>query len=148
MRKIPFIKSDPVTDTLKEVRSHIDVSKAVYVYRNLHKRCFSVKQGGLVRCHTEYMCMKDVKFVVSESGRQRVITEKVKNVHAFVKGMVAETTKDQPFYEDRSYNHCSYNPYRGPSFFINDDPKQEIDETEWLDMAVGESPELLSHPGS
>ena len=63
----------------------------VFVYFNLHKKCWSVKalegeNKGRVVAHTTYIVIKDAKFKVSEAGRQRVLREKKKNVHAGVVG--------------------------------------------------------------
>ncbi len=83
----------PFVETSKEVLSHIDASKRVRVYRNLHKKCVSVKQGGIVRCHATNVVLKDCKFIVSEAGQRRVREEGRKNVHAFVEGYVADALK-------------------------------------------------------
>jgi len=53
-----------------------------YMYRNLHKDLFSVKHRGLVIEHTDNIEMTNVIFKVSEKGRNRVLKEKRKNVHA------------------------------------------------------------------
>ena len=63
----------------------------VFVYFNLHRKLFSVKalegpDKGKVIGHTTYLWLKDVTFKVSEAGRQRVLREKRKNVHAGVVG--------------------------------------------------------------
>lgn len=56
----------------------------IYAYRNLNQKCWSIKYRGLVVAHTPTAFMWDVEFVVNEAGRQRVIREGVKNVHAYV----------------------------------------------------------------
>ena len=66
----------PFCETSTEVLDHIDPEKPVYVYRNLHKNCLSVRQGGIVRCHAENVVLKDCKFIVSEAGQRRVRNEK------------------------------------------------------------------------
>jgi hypothetical protein len=65
----------------------------VFVYFNLHKKCFSVKalegvNKGKVVQHTDNIVLLLPKFKVSEAGRQRVLREKRKNVHAGVVGWV------------------------------------------------------------
>lgn len=55
----------------------------IYVYRNLNQKCWSVKHGGVVIAHTPTAFMWDVEFRVNEAGRQRVLREGVKNVHAY-----------------------------------------------------------------
>lgn len=63
------------------------------VYWNLHKNCWSVrsklKSGRrVVVGHLSDLWMTDVQFVVSEAGRQRVLRERKKNVHAFARGLI------------------------------------------------------------
>ena len=54
-------------------RYKIDHSRKVYVYRNLHKTCWSIKQDGLVKAHCETIQLKDCEFRVGKKGRERVI---------------------------------------------------------------------------
>jgi len=58
----------------------------VFVYRNIHKNCLSVRnvKTGLVMAHVDSITLKNVKFKVSAKGRERVLKEKAKNVHAGV----------------------------------------------------------------
>ena len=60
------------------------------VYYNLHQHCWSVKdkETGHVVAHADTVTLSDCEFVVNEKGRERVIEEKQKNVHAFVRGKV------------------------------------------------------------
>ena len=63
----------------------------VFVYYNLHMKCWSVKalsgdQKGRVVAHAKAVDLQDCQFRVSEAGRQRVLREKRKNVHAGVAG--------------------------------------------------------------
>ena len=63
----------------------------VFVYYNLHKKCWSLKalsgnQKGRVVAHGDAVELKDCEFKVSEAGRQRVLRERQKNVHAGVAG--------------------------------------------------------------
>lgn len=58
----------------------------------------------------------NVKFKVSEAGRQRVIKEKKKNVHAFIEGTWNGLPVDfDPCYESLD-RKISYNPYKGSMF--------------------------------
>ena len=130
-------------------RDTIDFSKPVYVYRNLHHNCFSIRQAGLVQAHTKALIIKDAKYVVNEKGRQRVLHEKKKNVHAFVRGYIstprvlrAEQSKlgknaEWPWYE------VSYNPYKGDSFvafmfdiFGSGKMPVNIASSSWCDMCI------------
>lgn len=85
----------------------LSVDQRVKVYFNLHKKCFSIqdKNTGLVVAHAPSVKMKNVEFKVSEKGRQRVLREKKKNVHAFVVGLFqidVEKACNEPVF---------YNPY-------------------------------------
>jgi hypothetical protein len=65
----------------------------VFVYFNLHKRVFSVKalegkDKGRVIGHRTMLAIDSPVFKVSEAGRQRVVRERRKNVHAGVVGSV------------------------------------------------------------
>lgn len=87
----------------------------VFVYFNLHKKLWSVKalQGpmkGRVIKHTNEIKLVDCEFKVSEAGRQRVIREQRKNVHAGVVGTMFE-------HEIPCSLPVSYNPYRFDKFF-------------------------------
>lgn len=59
----------------------------------------------------------NVRFKVNESGRQRVLREKQKNVHAFV---VADRVEDLATSE--TLRQVSYNPYKNKSFMLDDEP--------------------------
>jgi hypothetical protein len=60
--------------------------------------------------------LRDVKFVVQEGGRRRVLKEKSKNVHAFVRGFIEE---------DRRIvgKSITYNPYKYSTFVCRKDEK-------------------------
>ena len=90
------------------------VGREVFVYRNLHKNCWSLRDVKTRRviAHASSLWLCNAKFKVSEAGRQRVLSEKRKNVHAGVVGIVMH----EP---DRvcGFRRVSYNPYKGPYFF-------------------------------
>ena len=121
----------------------------VDVYRNLHNGMYSIKSReagtrGLVIAHADRVWLNDVQFVVSEAGRARVLREKKKYVHAFVRGTlssffgmvrdvdvdlskVGEWTHMEPNYVDMlglGYNF-TYNPY-AYSTFIDRDKETEL----------------------
>ena len=66
-------------------------SEPMRVYRNLHKKCWSVQQKQKGRwkvvAHAESITLLDCVFRVSEAGRQRVLRESRKNVHAYIQGV-------------------------------------------------------------
>jgi len=124
----PRVKNS--TDVLK----HIDPTKKVRVYRNLHKKCVSVKQGGIVRCHSENVVLKDCKFIVSEAGQRRVRNEKKKNVHAFIEGYVVGASKANELL-DFGWETVYYNPYTTDHWLLSNVPyDQYVDRAEWVDV--------------
>ena len=108
----------------------------VQIYKNLHNGMWSIRctRSKLVIAHASYVVLSDVTFKVSEAGRQRVIREGKKNVHAFAEGIL-ENWAGHP-YKDRiaqtpqltcaiSYTSfdgerfkVGYNPYRFPYFYV------------------------------
>jgi|TARA_R110000765_G_scaffold351300_1_gene441284 hypothetical protein len=92
-------------------RYKIDNTQPVKIYRNLHKGCWSVKQNGLVKAHSDEINLYNCEFLVNENNRQKVIKEKRKNVHAFVKGYIW-TGANQNL--DR---RVCYNPYFKDCFY-------------------------------
>ncbi len=115
-----------------------------FVYRNLNDKCWSVKalegpNKGRVVLHARYVAVsgRDGGFQVSEAGRQRVLQEKRKNVHAGVVGSIywADVVTerydipsdhrhvyDEDYEPDvveaghSAYRSVSYNPYRHSEF--------------------------------
>jgi hypothetical protein len=91
------------------------------VYRNLHKKCLSVRQLGIVKCHTDSIVLHDATFVVNPAGREKVRRERKKNVHAYVKGTVIDARDTDvllPFPWDEVY----YNPYKCDNFESDGQP--------------------------
>lgn len=91
----------------------VDMTKPVLLYKNLHNGKFSLKQNNLVVGHVDCVTLKQVCFIVNERNRQRVIRERQKNVHAFVKGYVVD------FIEQHASAHSlfiTYNPYKFENF--------------------------------
>lgn len=100
----------PFAATQDEIFKYVDRTRPVKVYRNLTRKCYSVQQGGIVRCHVGRIELWECKLKVSESGRQRVLKQKRKNVHAFVEGRVSEC------FSGHYSTRLRYNPYEGSSF--------------------------------
>ena len=101
----------------EDKRYHIDTSRKVFVYKNLHKDCWSIKQDGLVKAHTHDLEMWDCAFHVNAKGRAKVLEEKRKNVHAGVKGYIDEHGVSAIEYPLRA---VTYNPYKYNSFVYKD----------------------------
>jgi hypothetical protein len=108
----------------------------VAAYFNLHKNIFSLQSRekdtyGKVIGHVESVVLKSPKFVVRQAGREKVINDKTKNVHAFVVGYVVEAvnTNTVP-------RAITYNPYKYSSFVVKD-TEEPIDTAEYAVLRLG-----------
>jgi hypothetical protein len=102
-------------NTHDELCQFVDCSRPVQVYFNLHTRLFSVRQDKVV-CHTDYICLSDVEFKVSQRGRERVLREKRKNVHAYVTGHLVSPDVVNKNTVGQAWLNVTYNPYKFKSF--------------------------------
>jgi len=68
----------------------INYDRRVNVYFNLHKRLFSVTQGGIVQFHSDAITILDARFLVGKAGQAKVRATGRKNVHAKVSGYIAD----------------------------------------------------------
>jgi hypothetical protein len=89
----------------------------VEVYRNLHNNTFSVRRDGIVVKHIDNfdtLLLTNAKFAVQPAGRAKVLSERKKNVHAFIRGFVDKDgwKEDLP---PKTYE-VYYNPYKSASF--------------------------------
>lgn len=93
--------------------------QTVEVYRNLHNGLFSVRDARTRRVlgHTRKIVLTGVTFKVSQAGRERVLREQQKNVHAVVQGTLSMLSPPSP---ERGIA-VTYNPYRFASFVRKDD---------------------------
>lgn len=92
----------------------------VFAYRNLHRQCWSVKalEGpfkGRVIYHADDLTLGWCDFKVSQAGRQRVLREQKKNVHAGVVGYLTECGEIATDGIDLDVP-ITYNPYKYDSF--------------------------------
>jgi hypothetical protein len=97
----------------------VNQEKPVRAYFNLHTKLWSIMQDGLVVGHAKSLFLTGIKFKVSESGRQRVIKEGRKNVHAFIEGFYAGES-----YELEGARSLYYNPYK-VSTFVDAETRKE-----------------------
>ena len=118
------------------------IDMRVFVYFNLHKKCFSIKalegdRKGRVVAHSTTVLLESCKFKVSEAGRQRVLREKRKNVHAGVTGVWINGDRVESHYEFLSIvgRQVTYNPYKYSSFVIKA-TEQTVDKADVVAMKV------------
>lgn len=134
----------------------------VFVYFNLHRKCWSVKalegeDKGRVIAHEDFLILRDATPKVSKAGRERVLREKRKNVHA---GIVGEWVSEIPATEADAVSYpegevwlapydVTYNPYKYDTFvykdsglpfkgcaymLMNADAKNKLMSFEWEDV--------------
>jgi hypothetical protein len=116
---------------------------------------------GLVLGHASAVDLQEASFIVREAGRQQVIKEKRKNVHAFVRGKVIDVRNFKPFKGRRvggwtgacslvgllasvheslqgssmyTTTRVSYNPYKAPHFVT-----PEGDEVDYAQLCTVQS---------
>ena len=102
----------------KNRRANFIPKGRVQVYYNLHKKCLSVRHKGKVIEHAQEVTLTDARFHVQQAGRERVLKEKRKNVHAYVSGKLKETFwfTQAPKYIWTAKQRVTYNPYKYKNF--------------------------------
>lgn len=89
------------------------IGKKIEVYRNLTKDCWSVRYNGIVVSYAKTVSIENPAFVVRQRGRERVLEERRKNVHAFVRGELLSLDKRLG-----ALRHTArYNPYENLYFY-------------------------------
>jgi hypothetical protein len=114
----------------------IEPSTRVRVYLNIHKTraaghpVYSIKdkRSGLVVGHADHIVLADAAFVVSEAGRQRVLREGRKNVHAFVEGVLADGE-----HPEGGWTAITYNPLKYTSF-VDVDTMQPVRSADLVEL--------------
>ena len=78
---------------------------------------YRINMSKPVKAHLNRVYLHNVKFKVSEAGRQRVIKEQRKNVHAFAIGVIGP-----PSFElwGKDSVSVSYNPYKYSTFVTSE----------------------------
>lgn len=111
------------------------IGKRVMVYYNLHKHTFSVTYGSKVIMYADYVKLGDVEFRVRQGGKEKVRSEKSKNVHAFVIGDLVDYCKypcvNMP--QESNDNIVTYNPYKYDSF-VYKSTEQPVYRAKEVDM--------------
>lgn len=107
----------------------------VEIYYNLNKHILSVRQKGIVIKHTPAAEVFNAKFVVQPAGRKRVLREKRKNVHAFIRGTAGRLSKTilsqmlgRKYKVQGNWVRVTYNPYKYNSF-VEADTGEPIHES-------------------
>ncbi len=123
----------------------------VMVYRNLRNGMWSVMQRGIVVVHATHITLQGVTFKVREASRLKVIREKRKNVHAFVRGwlcdsnLIRASNKAFGLADDECFRHVpvSYNPYKA-GYFYDKSTSLPVDSSDFCDMLVGDNDPVIA----
>lgn len=116
--------------------SHVLLGKRVKVYWNIRKKCFSVQHKGKVVAHLQTVFLKDVVFHVNVSGREKVLRDKAKNVHAYAIGVFTTPEDCASLMDGSNPVWISYNPYRFPWFYVKA-TQERVDKVSVLSCMPG-----------
>ena len=114
----------------------------VFVYYNLHRQCWSIKalegnRKGRVIKHAASVLLGDAVPKVSQKGRERVLKEKRKNVHAGIVGTLLAISQQLELNLCRT-DRVTYNPYKYSGFVYaeSEQPFTYADTAVMTDRAV------------
>lgn len=95
----------------------LDESQTVEVYRNINKKgiTYSIRQNGYVVAHATALTLLNAEFVVQKAGNKRVKKTGRKNVHAWVRGEIADL---RPSDSGKLTQRVVYNPKLGKDFVV------------------------------
>jgi len=113
----------------------IDFSKPVRVFKNPKLGCYNIMQGGLIKATARQIRLRDAEFLVRESGRQRMLREKRRTIHAYVQGRLIDFSHPD---DAKSINHlpgrqATYNPYRYSSF-VDRETEVPLSRAPWVQL--------------
>tara|TARA_R100001126_G_scaffold96951_1_gene69853 strand:+ start:544 stop:912 length:369 start_codon:yes stop_codon:yes gene_type:complete len=117
----------------------------VEVYYNLHKNVFSIRHKGKVIAWGNRVTIEDPEYIVREKGRQKVLEEGRKNVHAFVRG----TLSDIDIFNQECLlmpREVTYNPYKYNSF-VDGSTYKPVKKSKWARLIKkdNEKPRIFSY---
>lgn len=104
----------------------------VKIYWNSHKKLFSILYKGKVWYRSNQILLNNVNFKVNQNGRNKVLQNKSKNVHAFVCGEPPLNNLDNIF-NFKFKKQFEYNPYKYNSF-VDCKTKEALIEAKYVLM--------------
>lgn len=116
---------------MSEDNQQLKEGDKVFVYFHLRKKLFSIRsqKTRLVVAHLTDVNLVNAEFIVSQKGRERVLKEKVKNVHAGVVGIYTEIN------EALNTEKATYNPYKYDSF-VNVKNGEKVLKADFVNLNV------------
>ena len=122
MTKKPEIYEHAFVGTAMTLHPHLCDKKGglyVHVYRNLNRNCWSVRHNGKVLMLADSVKLEDCTFHIQPAGQAKVRSERVKNVHAYIKGRLTNDHADKRWSDQLGlggHSRIEYNPYRDDTF--------------------------------
>ena len=119
----------------------------VFVYWNLHRKLWSIKalegpKKGLVIHRADFVHLQGVTPKVSQKGRERVLRERKKNVHAGLIGTLLPEGSPMPRACSND-DKITYNPYVGPAFTYKQTGKDYLGSKDAILLACEKHPEVF-----
>jgi len=102
----------------------------MYAHRNLNRHVWSLTRRGIVVAHVPAVVMEDCELRVRPGGRERVLRQQRKNVHAFIVGEVVDGKGGATAFFEKDAMACTYNPYRTGCFYLKDQPELGVTHAE------------------
>ncbi len=98
--------------------------RRVQLYWNFNRKVWSIRDPGTRRVTgwTTSCLLENCTLRVSEAGRQRVLRERRKNVHAYIEGDISLKVNDG----ERPMARLRYNPYE-TECFVDKDTGRRVD---------------------
>lgn len=125
-------------DSIIHAVFHGKGGKRLYVYKNLHLNLFSIRCEGKVINHRDELILEDARFLVGKKGRERVLREKRKNVHAGISGHWSEDYLANPIINSYTPHKVAYNPYKNETFVLTEDMETPINEAHFVKMNIND----------
>lgn len=96
----------------------IDLTKPVRVFKNWKHGCYTIMQDGRPKASARQVRLGEVEFRVRESGRQRMLRNRRRNVHAYAIGRLLDFVHPEEAreLEGMAGRGVFYDPYHFASF--------------------------------
>lgn len=101
----------------------IDPQRPVRVFLNPVHNCYTIMQGFRVLASARQVRLRDATFTVRETGRQKMLQEGKRTIHAWINGILVDYTHVEEARELDSLagREVGYNPHRVASFTDRED---------------------------
>jgi len=113
----------------------IDHDKPVRVFKNWKHGCYNIIQNGRLEASAKQVRLIDVEFRVRESGRERMLRDQRRNVHAFAIGHLMDFVHPS---EHRDLEHMPgrgmyYDPYQFASF-VDRETQEPVESARFVQL--------------